>query len=372
MNTTPMISRGRLLAYFLIFILAAGSALVGFQMFKARVELNTSYPDFSSFAADPKGYRVLFETLSQFKTLRVERFVQPFGNLPAGAGKTLLLAGIDPESDSIDQQTLDHWSTTGGSLIVALKSSATPGIKKTGEARTAPDSSPEPSAFVRQLADWGLRVFRSKADLAGPIQSYHFRRNTSWSGRLYFETSKPDWQVIAKARDLPVVVQKGKIIVLADSEPLSNARLANHRNTELVSWLFPQHSTILFDESHLGIINRQGIMSLARRYGLDGAFIAILGLGIVYIWAVRYRLIPPHDRPIASDVVGASGNEILINLLHRAVPKKDLCATCLDMWRHKGPINAAKRARLDSLLGKLPPADSPMERYNQIVEVNHS
>ncbi|MFY9986355.1 MAG: hypothetical protein WAK31_16445, partial [Chthoniobacterales bacterium] len=57
--------KDRLVAYILIGLMAALFAFVGVQMFKVRSEVNGVYPEYSSFRADPKGYRVLFETLSK-------------------------------------------------------------------------------------------------------------------------------------------------------------------------------------------------------------------------------------------------------------------------------------------------------------------
>jgi hypothetical protein len=71
-------------------------------------------------------------------------------------------------------------------------------------------------------------------------------------------------------------------------------------------------------------------------------------------------------------VRGIGGNEIFTNLLRRTLPGKDLCATCLQIWKQKGPTNPVKQARLETLLNSLPPTISQVERYNQIVKLQHS
>jgi hypothetical protein len=128
---------------------------------------------------------------------------------------------------------------------------------------------------------------------------------------------------------------------------------------------------VVFDESHFGIVNHPGIIGLARRYGLDGAFVAILGLAVLYLWASRYTLKPMHRRRADSEtaVPGIGGNEIFTNLLRRTLPAKDLCATCLQVWKQKGPTNPVKQARLEAVLNSLSPASSQVERYNQIVKL---
>src|SRR5262249_49191955 len=137
-------------------------------------------------------------------------------------------------------------------------------------------------------------------------------------------------------------------------------------------WLFPAHTTVIFDESHLGIVNHPGIMGLARRYGLDGAFVAILGLAVLYLWASRYTLKPARKTHSDPAVNGIGGTEMFTNLLLRILPSNDLCTVALEISKQKGPTNPAKQARLESLLSSLPPTTSQVERYNQIVKLQHS
>src|SRR6202008_1435237 len=83
----------RLIAFILIGFMAALFVVAGVQMFKIRAEGNGVYPEYSSFRADPKGYRILFETLSRLPSIHVERSVQPLKEVPSGNGKILVVAG---------------------------------------------------------------------------------------------------------------------------------------------------------------------------------------------------------------------------------------------------------------------------------------
>ncbi|HXM02377.1 MAG TPA: DUF4350 domain-containing protein, partial [Chthoniobacterales bacterium] len=113
----------RFIAFILIGLMAALFAFVGVQMFKVRAEINGVYPEYSSFRADPKGYRILFETLSRLGSIQVERFEQPLTDLPSGAGKILVLAGVPPSGLSTDQnKLLDDWTAKGGTMLIAFSS----------------------------------------------------------------------------------------------------------------------------------------------------------------------------------------------------------------------------------------------------------
>ena len=369
----------RLIAFILIGLMAALFVVVGVQMFKTRAEVNGVYPEYSSFRADPKGYRILFETLSKLASVHVERSLKPLGEVPPGDGKILVVAGLLPSGWPADQmKTFNDWMTNGGTLLVAFNSQQ---FESNEEKNRRVPVQPEDKSLhgeVDKAESWGIRIFRSKQSLVSQLQSNLFAEQSSWAGHLYIQPTKSDWEVLAKARDLPVVLQRkfgaGKLLVLADSYPLSNIALAAHRNAALVSWLFPQHSTIFFDETHFGFVEHPGIIGLARRYGLDGAFVAILCLAVLYLWASRYSLKPVRRVQADSEpaVRGIGGNEIFTNLLRRTLPAKDLCAICLQIWKQKGPVNPIKQARLENLLSSLPPTTSQVERYNQIVKLQHS
>ena len=370
---------GKLIAYILIGAVTVLFAFVGFETFKVRTEINSVYPEYSSFRADPKGYRILFETLSQFDTLSVERFVRPLADLPSGPNKILLLAGLDPSSTWVDQDrlvALNHWLGKGGTLIISLKDG--PKIEANQEIKPGPDEKKNGATIVQRLNDWGLKIFQTKLPLMGPLRSGFFPQNSSWACGLHLEPTQREWEILATVKNLPVVLRReyagGELVILANSDPLSNSALAYHRNTELVSWLFPLHSTVIFDETHFGIVEHPSLISLARRYGLDGAFVAIVLLAILYLWASRYSLKPVRIVRTNSEVAvaGAGANEILVNLLRRSLPAKDLCATCLQIWKQKSSINPIKQARLESALNSMPPDSSPVERYNQIVKSQHS
>ena len=368
----------RLIAFILIGLMAALFVVAGVQMFKVRAEVNGVYPEYSSFRADPKGYRILFETLSRLPSIHVERSVQPLKEVPSGNGKILVVAGLLPAKGPAEETNLlNDWMTNGGTLLVTFSSRQ---FDSNEENRS--DPAPPESKWLRgevaKIESWGIQIFRSKQNLAAQLESNLFADQSSWAGHLYIQPTQSDWEVLAKARDLPVVLQRkfgaGKLILLADSYPFSNIALAAHRNAALVSWLFPERSTVIFDETHFGIVDHPGIIGLARRYGLDGAFVAVLGLAALYLWASRYSLRPVRRVRADSEpaVRGAGGNEIFTSLLRRTLPAADLCAVCLQIWKQKGPTNQAKQARLENLINSLPPTTSQVERYNQIVKLQHS
>jgi hypothetical protein len=142
--------------------------------------------------------------------------------------------------------------------------------------------------------------------------------------------------------------------------------LASDRETGFLGWLFRKSTTVLFDESHFGFMENPGVVSLARRYGLESAFFVLLILALFFVWASRYSLVPKSaSRSSESPIVpGQGGETVFVNLLRRSLPTKDLLSTCAELWR-KGMHDAGKTRKLDQLLPTLDPRSSTA-RYNQL------
>jgi hypothetical protein len=177
--------------------------------------------------------------------------------------------------------------------------------------------------------------------------------------------------VVAEADHLPVVIERsfgrGNVILIADSYLLTNGSLANDRKTGFLGWLLRKQTTVLFDESHFGLTENPGIVSLARRYGLESAFFVLLMLALFFIWANRYTLVPKSaDQSRGNPIVpGQGGETILVNLLRRSLPPKDLFSTSAELWR-QGVHDAGKIRKLDQLLSSLDRRSSAVDRYNQL------
>src|SRR5260370_6817413 len=88
---SPPMPKDIIIAYILITLVAALFAFVGFQMLRVRAEVNGVYPEYSSFRADPRGYRILFETLSRLESVHVDPFEQPLTNFPSTPVNTLVI-----------------------------------------------------------------------------------------------------------------------------------------------------------------------------------------------------------------------------------------------------------------------------------------
>jgi hypothetical protein len=385
----PASQKNKILAYFLVLATIGTFIVVALQTFEVRLETQEGYPVASSFRADARGCRALYESLHRVPGVQTARFLRTFSNLPPADGRSLVIAGVDPQINTLrvqDRKSLSAWAESGGTLIIALAVDD----KNSGQAGS-PDyelvvpqkeqSSPSPNLkstppseefWIETLQGAGVHVFRHVDSSARHhFVSRVFATSGSWLGPLYFRDLQSPWRVVAEADHLPVVIQRslgrGNVILVADSYLLTNGSLATDRETGFLGWLFRKSSTVLFDESHFGFMENPGVVSLARRYGLESAFFVLLILALFFVWANRYSLVPKSASRSAESLIvpGKGGETVFLNLLRRSLPTKDLLSTCAELWR-KGVHDAGKTRKLDQLLPTLDPRSSAVARYNQL------
>jgi hypothetical protein len=385
----PASRKNKVLAYALIVGTIGTFMVVALRSFEMRLETREGYPPASSFRADALGCRALYETLRSISGIQVARFLRTFSHLPSPVGQSLTIAGIRPQENILqvsDRKALTEWVRAGGSLIVALAVEgrtvpklglpdyelSPPGNDRKPVSPNQQSTPPTQEPWIEILQSAGVRVFRhadpsARHRFVSPV----FTPSGSWLGPLYFQDLQPPWRVVAEADHLPVVIQRslgnGTITLLADSYFLTNGSLAGDRETAFLGWLFRKGSSVLFDESHFGIMENPGIASLARRYGLETTLFVLLILALLFVWAHRYTLLPKSINNTAAGpiVPGQGGESVFVNLLRRSLPAKNLLPTSADLWR-KGTQDTAKIRKLDQLLADLNPRSSVIDQYNQI------
>ena len=140
----------------------------------------------------------------------------------------------------------------------------------------------------------------------------------------------------------------GELILATDSYFLSNEGLRAEPHPALLAGLVGPCQRVIFDENHLGLREQAGLMTLARRYRLQGAMGALGLLALLFVWRNVVSLVPPHASEAAKGGGGATGEGAeagttiagrdsaagFLNLLRRGVPTRDLASVCLAQWEH--------------------------------------
>ncbi len=162
-------------------------------------------------------------------------------------------------------------------------------------------------------------------------------------------TRRAGWRALYTRAGHPVVVARpwgqagGELVLVSDTYFLSNEGLHEAAHPDLLAALVGRGRRVIFDESHFGITDHPGIMTLARRYRLQGALAALGLLAGLFVWRNAVSLLPPRtaDPGAAGDAMPVTGRDAaagFFNLLRRGVAPAELPALCLAQWRqHLSP-----------------------------------
>jgi hypothetical protein len=360
-----------------------GLLFFGWQTFKMRLETSDSFPEYSTYRADPKGLKALYESLQATDLIHASRRLQSSKILPSGQDQVLILAGVRPDLETATEEDslfFDHWLATGGRLIVALRPEKDQTPRNTPAPRANQEATGDNSYSLWRtlIRRWGAEIAPLGENHSATVRSGLFGTIPRWLGRNSFNQLTADWKIVAVQGDKDVIVERpfghGSLVFLADSYPLSNEALGADRNTGFLLWLIDQRHGVLFDETHLGLGERPGIMTLARRYGLQGTLISVVALLLLFIWKCQYTLIPRRTRRDRTGltVPGCSSDQVFLNLLRRSVSQKDLLGVCLTTWLQTTRQTPAQLARLAEFRSELSEEKPITERYYELTRIIHA
>jgi hypothetical protein len=380
------------------------------HLFKLRYESGDVYPPYSSFRADPMGTKAYYESLSRLEPLNVQRNLEPVARLSDRSGVTLFFIGLDVRvADLLDKELIDSFervAALGGRVVISFSpETAEPWTPQRPRKNPSParakgepqqnnlnpeqdspnNGSPEEadrSARERErragslaggetasLAErWGVRfTYVELPDTEHgdplPVNVYLSGRAAlpsaiSWQTALCFDTTEPAWREIYSREDRPVMMErifgKGSVILSADSYFLSNQALRQDRHPELLAWLAGTNTTIVFDETHLGVALGPGVAALARQFRLHGVLAALLLLAGLFVWKNTSSLVPRlsdgPNRTTPELVGGRDAGSGFVNLLRRSIPSQEVIFTCFEQWR-TSQLNtrSVPRARIEQM-----------------------
>jgi hypothetical protein len=363
-------------AYLILIACLAALLFFGLRTFLLRLETGDSFPEYSTYRADPKGLKALYDSLQATEVVGVARRLQSSKILPSGEARALVVAGVGADqltASNEDAQLFDHWLATGGRLIIALRPERTRESDSDSGERAKLETVETPAISWRSLIRrWGVELAPLEGFHPTSVNSRQFGQISRWFGGNYFDHLAPEWKVIAAQGKRAVIVERpfarGSLVLLSDSYPLSNEALAVDRNTGFLLWSISGCREVLFEETHLGLSERPGVMTLALRYGLQGTLISIVANLFLFIWKSQYTLLPriktEQDIP---GVRGYSSEQAFLNLLRRTIPQKKLLGVCIENFLKTARLTPAQLAGLARFRSESNDAKPIVERYNRLM-----
>jgi hypothetical protein len=371
-------------------------ALAVGRLFSLRFERGDIYPRYSSLRADPLGTKALAEVIKELPGFSVERNYHELSRLKARQPATILYLGID-YSTRIDEEEFaeaERIARGGARLIISFAhelplssgSTSAPGTTPSPpKATPAPASTPVPATtpapipsvkskrtanesvrFREAAGSWGVsfdrmhsKEFEAINAVAKPsAEETNLDSTVPWHTALYFKDLDPAWSTIYRCNDLPVAIERkfgaGTIVLCSDSYFLSNEGLLKTRASKLVARVIGPPQTVVFDELHNDVAENPNIAGIARKHGLGGAILALLGVAAFFIWKNAVPFLPRQASPEDGEahVIGFDASAGFINLLRRGVPSNRILAVCVEEWlKSRGSrIRQEERMHVESVM----------------------
>jgi hypothetical protein len=298
------------------------------------------YPEYSSLRSDPKGAKLLLDSLARIAGVSAERSYMPFDYLP-GDHTTLLLLGIEPEAFAKDPETylvrIEKFAARGNRVVAALEHD--------------PDEKLPPAGALFAL--WQVNL---------GLDEDH----------LYFQAE--GWQALEAVGDKLFAVErpfgKGSVVLLAASDDFNNQSTASGDRLKLVSAAIGPNRRILFDEPHLGISESGSVVGLVRRFRLSGLALGLASCAALWIWKNAAVFPPPAVAP-PRNLSGRTSLSGLLTLLRRHIPANEVAAVCWREWltAHRREITPASAASAEEILRHS--AARPLDAAREIQAVLH-
>jgi len=384
------------------------------HLFMLRFQAGDIYPPYSSLRADPLGTRALYQSLADTGSIDVRRHYQAASRISSGNDLTLFYLGCSAASffsathlsaNDFNPQ-LERLTRRGARVVVSFippKGKNAPGKKASEKDNTdtnhpkPPESGttpPDKALIWKPLQNVTLKYDSKleKSDGAHLAPAYRtsglpHQKKIPWHSAWYFDVAISAWRVIYSINDRPVMIEypsgHGTVILLTDTFLLSNEALRNKRHPRFLAWLMGSNSQAVFDEAHLGMREKPGVVALARQNRLHWPIGGIILLAVLFIWKNAVPLTPPpaetaesllhSDGSTSSDRDSTQG---LISLLGRHIGKRQVLKIYVDQWRQSLPHNRmltdARDKRIKAMFdadGALTGDADPVAAYRQIYAI---
>ncbi|WCJ60851.1 DUF4350 domain-containing protein [Fontisphaera persica] len=353
----------RALAWGFVLVLAALLVAGLVRLFHLRQTGGDLYPPYSSLRSDPLGIKALYLALEELG-LDVHRNYRPWRWVQADAPATWLMVGVK-RADFLEEWAehgllIEALAQNGGRLVIAFAGELTPPsvnwgslwrkLNQAGKV-TSESHAPLEERWQFQFAHQDLSKQEDETFLPATARRVpalaDWPQTLDWRSALVFTNHSPAWRVLYAVNNAPVVMERswgrGTIVLLSDSYLLSNEAMRFHRVPPLLAWLVGRSARVVFNETHLGVVEQPGMGNLLRQYRLQGVAAVLLLLALLYIWQNSFPLAPLPQKPSAEQAAYIQGRDTMMGLVHllrRGIPPRRVLRICLEHWKETAGRNA--------------------------------
>lgn len=325
-------------------VLLGGFVYGALRLFGIQFAVGEVYPEFSSLRSDPKGSKLLFDSLKAIPGIRAERNYLPMEYLPE-RGAAIFFLGEQTGALEGNLKALQKAAEHGNRVVVALHLPVAP-------------TPPEVAALAEK---WHVQIEPDAAK--GRVHRFFFGKAEGW-------------QVLDRVAANALAVEKnfgkGSVALFVESGDFTNESTVAGDRLRQVSAAVGPYSYIVFDEQHLGIAEGGSVLDLARRFRLTGLMLGLALLAALFLWRNAAGFPPAPPEPADSKFAGRTSQAGLLTLLRRHVPPRELTAACWQEWLNgnRGQVSAARVERAAAIAREN--AERPLEAARRIAAVLHA
>lgn len=383
-------------------------------LFETRFDVGDSFARGSSLRSDALGTRAIYEAVSEALPKQVSRHRGRSGVLAKATDATIIVSQLQLSYLIIKRQPLITELTEavrgGARLVVTLDDAEGQVCRKTycneetrsrchplradqqdvsksslpssapsapsaptpkvgpGPAEPSPVPSIDSTCEDAALGLWGFEVGGRKS--LPTIQAErsasapgNLPRQLPWTSPAKFIELDSAFRVIYSGDEGALIVErslgKGSLVLMNEGYLLSNEAQRLVRKPEFVIWLLGNQSRVIFEESHLGVLEQRGIMSLVRDLKLEGVLWGAVLLFGLYVWKVTSPLSRRLEARLRLSSLNEDSSSTLLALLRRSMSPKAAMTACVEEARQSGLSVVVTRAAHTKLVANA-------ETFNQI------
>jgi hypothetical protein len=371
-----------------VFLLVCGASLVlgVVRLFELRFEQGDVYPEYSSLRSDPLGTMAFYESVGRLPGLTVRRNFSAPNVLPAESQATYFqIATPSGAFLQLTEKTLEEIEQflMRGNRIVITMSADWAALPQAGDGKRP------------RIDRWGvgLQILTLGPDAKAAYTPQRVRNESGlpvpaeldWHSGIVLSDLDLAWKrVYARGTDAVLIEREfglGSLVIATDSYFLSNEAMLRDRHADLLSWLIGPARSVVFDEAHLGVVERPGVAALTRRYRLHWLIGGLILLAGLFVWKNAVTLVPRRaGRESQEYIAGKDAAAGFDSLLRRGISSRDLLAVCFSEWKRSAPqaggYSAARIRQAEAIFEKekaLAGKDrDPVRTYRAISEILHT
>ncbi len=328
-------------------LLAGALLFTVVRLFDLQFAAGEVYPEYSSLRTDPKGARLLYDSLASLPGITVERNYRALEFLP-DPGVTVVLIAI-PAAD---------FGSSSEPYLRNLEASARRGNRMVAALTLEPEA--KLPKFEELSSRWNVQL---------ALDDKVHRHS------LYF-SSAAGWEPLVRLGSKQMVIErafgKGSIVLFAGSSDFTNLATVQGGQLNLIARALGSNPHIIFDEQHLGIAESGSVVALARRFHLLGMAFGLALCAALLLWRNGVDFPPPVAARAATRLTGRTSHAGLVNLLRRHIPPNRLAGVCWQEWFHanRGTLSPLRRGQAEAILAAAP--GRPLETLREIQAVLHA